>query len=135
MKKILFVFSVLFLLFGCNKDNNPKNNTFTNEQIEQAYQIIKVTADSILLSDDPIAEFGKMVEEYEKMEDVKYADVTSVGLVVEYARGEVMCWYVNQYIGTLNSGLQTERVKQIADTEIKDATTSGKSVLILFQAM
>ncbi|MDR0542930.1 MAG: hypothetical protein LBH19_12080 [Dysgonamonadaceae bacterium] len=93
LKKISIVlFAVGLITAGCerNNDNNPPE--ITDTQIEQAYQEIKKTADEILLSDDPIAGFEAIAQEYRQKKEVKEVEVTNDGMVVEFENGFVSFW-------------------------------------------
>jgi hypothetical protein len=107
-------------VFGKEEDDN----TTKEEKVEKAYQKIKLTADSILLSDDPIAGFEKMKEKYKqskKYEFVKDMEVTDVGFFIELTNGYTKGWLI------VPSDVQTSTYsspKQVLD-KISDLKSTG----------
>jgi len=90
---ILF-FVIGLILTGCEKSDSSGKSEFTDAQIEQAYQEIKVTADSVLLSDDPIGGFNALSKEYRKMKEVKNVEVKENGMFIKLENDELVGWYI-----------------------------------------
>ena len=129
MKKITFIIPFLFLLFACNKNEEPKDKTITTEQIEQAYREIKISADSILLSDNPIEGFKKIAEEYRKMEEVKNVEVNSDALAVEFENGFI-CFWKESYLSENNISATNRSFNNINKEETTTESTQKKFCII-----
>ena len=87
--------AVLALLVGCGSD---KGVTFTfteteKAEIQEAYEDISVTADAILLEDDPIAEFERMISTYEDHPVIDDAWVSENSLYIRFQKGGVVSLY------------------------------------------
>jgi hypothetical protein len=97
LKSILFVCMLTAasaVLHSCKKDERGDDNTPVEEKIEQAYQEIKSTADAILLSDDPVAGFDAIAEQYRAMEEVAAVEARTDGLFVKFSDDRVCAWFV-----------------------------------------
>ncbi|MDR1593494.1 MAG: hypothetical protein LBS43_03270 [Prevotellaceae bacterium] len=96
IKSILFILmlSIALVMLNSCKKNKGEDNTPIEEKIEQAYQEIKATADAILLSDDP--NFYTLAQECEKREEVKKAEATDDGLMIEFTNGMIRGWLKTQ---------------------------------------
>jgi hypothetical protein len=129
-------------LFGCDfiddilDSEEEKENP--GKKIEKAYQKIKLTADSILLSDDPIAGFEAMAVEYGKIKEVNSVEVTSDGLFIELKDEQIVGWLVPPN-WTSSPALLSDEVRQMAASTLRSASLrqSGgkKSILILNQTV
>jgi hypothetical protein len=121
----------LFLL-GCDKEETPNQQELTDEQIEQAYQEIKLSADSILLSDDPVAGFEKMAKEYRKMEEVKNVEAREDGLFVKFINDEIVGWYVPPKFDYAE--MYKELQKSIGENNVlKSRSSVNKTVCLIDQ--
>jgi len=65
---------------------------FTNEQVEQAYQDIKVVADSVLLSDKP--DWAAFENQYKDRDEIKEIAAQEDGLMIEFVNGEIRGWLI-----------------------------------------
>lgn len=138
MKKLL-KFSVVFLviclaLTGCEKNDQPEIPQ--NEKIALAYQTIKVSADSILLSKDPIGGFAKMKKEYEKLDGVEIIGVSKDGLLIKFINGAEIVWLVTNN-GFANVVPISKSIQQdFSNTSLRMSTkssTSTQNALIINQ--
>ena len=109
MKKLLLLISLLLfysiLLITCKKDKNIDNTTQNNEpnqnvlsqqewiEILKADSIISISADSILLSNDPINGWNSMKNNYKNYSNVEQVSVTDKALYVKFKKGGIFCWY------------------------------------------
>ncbi|MDR0414359.1 MAG: hypothetical protein LBH84_02980 [Prevotellaceae bacterium] len=125
-------------LFGCDLidgifDKDEENGS-SNEKIEKAYQKIKLTADSILLSDDPIGGFEIMAAEYRKVKEVESVEVTSDGLFIEFKDEQVVGWFIPP---DSDPSLFSDELRQMVAPTLQSASLrqsgSKKSILILNQ--
>ncbi|MDR1882080.1 MAG: fibrobacter succinogenes major paralogous domain-containing protein [Prevotella sp.] len=97
MNRLIINLSVLLcaaaVFSGCEQDSDRfKEQTVAAEEIEQAYQEIKLTADSILLSGNPVAGFEQIKSSLEEMEEVETVEVREDGLFVKMKNDKVVMW-------------------------------------------
>jgi hypothetical protein len=84
--------------YSCGDSTGPNQDQLTEEQrqrIQNAYQIIAATADSILLLDDPHQSFELMVPTYREVPDVEGVSLSDRALFVKYQHGGLMSWYIS----------------------------------------
>ncbi|MDR1120866.1 MAG: hypothetical protein LBM08_08105, partial [Dysgonamonadaceae bacterium] len=117
---------------GCEKEDGPKQGEFTDEQIERAYQEIKVSADSILLSEDPIVGFEGMAGEYRKLKEVKVVEVTDNGMFIELKNDQIVGWYVPELEKDILPSIGISGGKRSKDqTRNFDASGNKKTVCLI----
>ena len=138
MAKKLFVliiaFACSFIGMSCKKDTKD-NDPLLKEQIEQAYKTIKVSADSILLSVEPISGFVKMKPEYEKLNGVKSVAVSENALYIVFENGAELIWFIpNLEQITLPPRVSISENPLIQTLTIaKNPTTLTKNALLINQ--
>jgi hypothetical protein len=132
MKFGVLLLAILLAVTGCNKNKDSNLPEATDEQIEQVYQEIKLSADSILISADPIAGFEAMATEYAKMEEVKAVEVREDGLFVKMGNDRVVIWYLPAEI-QMESGQQAMSALLSKASTTASSTGTGKSVCLINQ--
>ncbi len=105
MKKsnlILGIFVLIFSIFlSCSKEkpNEPEEQDLTEEEkivVEQTHETVSVTADSILLTENPIQGFEQMLLTYKNNPNVENAWITEEALYVKYKKGGIVSWYISE---------------------------------------
>ncbi|MBF0649054.1 DUF4595 domain-containing protein [Dysgonomonas sp. GY75] len=98
MKKVILKCCYLLLavsmvtagFVSCSKDETP--SLPTDEQIEEIIQEITPEANNALLSENPVAEFKKLAEEYKSKEGVEHVETSERSLTIEFTNGEIRMW-------------------------------------------
>ena len=91
---------VLLLCFSCSKEKKPTGPTDSGlteaekQAIIEAHDSVAVTADSVLLTDDPIKGFKELLPSYQSYANVESAWVTDNALYVRYEKGGVESWII-----------------------------------------
>jgi hypothetical protein len=133
-KSCLVLLIIGLILNGCKKEETPAKPSFTDEQIEQAYQKIKQTADAILLSDDPIAGFEAVAEEYRKMEEVEKVEVNSDGIAVELKNGFISFWNKPFYSDiNIDNDFNSQNFVKNGNLNSDSPTTTNKKMCWIIQ--
>jgi hypothetical protein len=137
-KSILFVWMLLCasIVFHSCKDGEEKNDdTPIDEKVEQVYQEIKTSADAILLSEDPVAEFEAIAEQYRAKEEVQSVEVKEDGMFVKFVNDELCGWYIPPVILPSSGKIAASQpsVKKILSTQSSDNPNVGKSACLLNQ--
>jgi hypothetical protein len=115
--------------FGSEDDD-----TTTGGKVEKAYKKIKQTADSILLSDDPIAGFEAMAEEYREIKGVKNVQVDYTGLFVEFDNDKNWCWYLPIYHEEEKSKLTSmENIMPVRSSALSTRSDEQREMCIVIQ--
>ena len=151
MKKHLLFFTIFALGFviSCTKDSDKegfqeneqieqkeldsdKEDLQENEKIELIYRELKITADSILLSDNPIDGFIEMADEYRKIPEVKTVELNDNGMFIEFTNSHIVGWYIPSEIDSQDIPLSY--ANNLLDTYASSPTsTEIKNVCILNQ--
>jgi hypothetical protein len=130
-KSYIVVLIIGLILNGCDKEENSNTPKLTDEQIEQAYQEIKATADAILLSDAP--NFYTLAQECEKRKEVEKAEATDDGLMIEFTNGIIRGWLKTQN-DSKNPDYQVQQIhsslKKSAQSTLKNATAGTTNAKI-----
>jgi len=90
MKNIIIIILTLILLFGCSKSTTSSQEKYLSQEeidaIEEAYNIIKATADSILLSENPYEGYQNIMSDYAQIQEVIdiYLDSTALYIDMEF---------------------------------------------------
>jgi len=121
---IILLLSIGSLLFGCKQDSPENENNISDEQIEQAYREIKVSADSILLSEKP--DFYSLAAKIKQQEEVKNVEATDEGMIIEFENGEIRGWLKTIYYqgDELNNAPQKSAI-------LKNALRSSNSISLV----
>ena len=107
-------------------------DTDRSEIIEQAYLTIKASADSILLSEDPIGGFTKIKPEYDKLDGVKNTSVSEDALYIVFENGAEFIWLINNI--TPDYHFESSSIQLSSSYVIKnEATTLNRKALLINQ--
>jgi hypothetical protein len=131
IKSILFVLmlSIASVMLNSCKEDKGEDNTPIEEKVEQAYQEIKATADAILLSDDPVAGFEAIAEQYRAMEEVQTVQTDRTGLFIQFIDGCITGWLISQPI---DNNFEIESIMKLATKAANDIESKNSDKKILF---
>jgi len=101
MKKSIFYLYAFILIFSfvfyCSKDKvtEPEIQELTEEEqeiIEQTHSNVTVTADSVLITENPMQGFEQMLSTYQNDPNIENAWLTDNALFVKYKKGGIVSW-------------------------------------------
>jgi Leucine-rich repeat (LRR) protein len=131
----ILLLAIILSVTGCRKEkeDNP-TNVSADEKTAQALATIRLTADSILLSDDPLGGFEAIAEEYRKIAEVDSIENDMDGLFIKFANGRMVGWYIPPEITppTIDDTL-LQNLKSIINTKQTSGSSAQKSVCLLDQ--
>ena len=138
MKKLL-KFSVVFLAIGFSWTGcfiEDQSKTLQNEKVTLAYQAIKASADSILLSEDPVGGFEKMKKEYEKLDGVEMIGISKDGLLIKFINGAEIIWLVtnNSFANVIPISQSIQQISSNTSLRMSaKSSTPSQRILIINQ--
>ncbi len=102
MKKIVIVLSAIVIatILNCSDNGvtNEEQEGLSNEEqeaIEQSYAAVSVTADSILIIEDPISGFENILTTYLNDPNIENAWISENALYIKYEKGGIVSWYIS----------------------------------------
>lgn len=96
---IISITSLYFYFWGCksNSPTSPTNNELTLQEKEQIIQIdslISLTADTILLTSNPITGWQAKLNNYKSYSNVENAWITNTDLIIKYKKAGFRFWHI-----------------------------------------
>ena len=111
MKRFVNMMLILLsvaLIAGCKKDSGPTNTgggggsgTLTEQEkqaIRAGYAAVSASADTLMLSNDPIAGLQAQLASYQANPNVQAAWITGQALFVTFKSGGTLCWNASSSI-------------------------------------
>ena len=130
----VLLLAVILSVTGCKKDKETPPEVSIEEKVEQAFETIKLTADSILLSDDPIVGFEAIVEEYRKIDGVDSIENGANGIFVKFISGEMVGWFIPpEFTPSIIDEMSVQNIKSSIKQSHSTRAFTPKSVCLLDQ--